>query len=356
MLSLSSICLVVQEKCSKMSKTKENREKIITKFIENPLLSHREIARQLKLPKTTVNNVIKRYKETKTIERRPGGGRKSGVVNQSLATKIERYVRKNPGATERKIAQKFKVSKSWVHKVLRLSGLKAYKVQKTANCNDQQAARAKTRARKLYDEYIRGKKRCVAMDDGTYVIADFKQLPGRGFYRADFRFGVLKKFKYQGFTKFPKKYMVWQAICTCGKRSAAFIAKGNMKTDDYIRECLQKRLLPFVRKHNVNPLFWPDLASIHYSKKTMEWYKTNKVEIVPIAANPPNCPQLRPVETYWALIKQKLRQSQKIALNYLSFAKLWASATKKVPDSVVKRLMNGLGGKINQFSRTPIDN
>lgn len=338
-----------------MFKTKDTRDLIITKFLQNPLLSHREISRQLNLPKSTVNRVINRYKESKTTERRSGCGRKPGVVNQLLASKVQRYVLKKPNATEREIAQKFNVSKTWVNKVLHLSGLKAYKIQKAANRSDQQAIRAKTRARKLYDVYIRGKARCIILDDETYVVADFKQLPGRGFYRAAFRFGVLRKFKYQGLTKFPKKFMVWQAICSCGKKSSAYIAKGNMKADTYISECLQKRLLPFVRSHNTNPLFWPDLASIHYAKPTMEWYKANNIEIVPVQANPPNCPQLRPVEKYWAIIKQKLRKSQKVATNYLSFAKLWAAATKKVPDAVVKQLMNGLGGKIHRFSRAALE-
>ena len=149
--------------------------------------------------------------------------------------------------------------------------------------------------------------------------------------------------------------MVWQAICSCGRRSSAYIAKGNMRAETYIKECLQKRFLPFTRSHNPNPLFWPDLASIHYAKKTMEWYEANNIDIVPIEANPPNCPHLRPVEKYWAILKQKLHRSQKSALNYLSFARLWAGVTKMVLDPVVKRLMSGLGGKINKFSRTALD-
>ena len=124
--------------------------------------------------------------------------------------------------------------------------------------------------RKLYDEFLRGKNRCVIMDDETYVIADFKQLPGRSFYKAFHRFGVARQFKYQSLTKFPKKYMVWQAICSCGKKSTSYVGKGTMKSSTYIKECLKKRLLPFIRSHSVSPLFWPDLASIHYSKEALE--------------------------------------------------------------------------------------
>ena len=37
--------------------------------------------------------------------------------------------------------------------------------------------------------------------------------------------------------------------------------------------------------------FWPDLATIHNSKKSLEWYE-------PKEANPPNCPEQRVIESY----------------------------------------------------------
>lgn len=191
--------------------------------------------------------------------------------------------------------------------------------------------------------------------DESYVIGDFSQLPGVSYYRAKWRFGVRHQFKYQGLVKFPKKYLIWQAICSCGKRSKSYIAKGSMNTDIYVKECLQKRLLPFVKSHRVNTIFWPDLASCHYSKKTVKWYKLNHINFVPKDSNPPNCPELRPIERYWALVKAKLRLSGKTAKNRKSFAQLWLSCSKKVGDDVVKRLMAGLKSKIYKFSRTAID-
>lgn len=272
-----------------------------------------------------------------------------------MASKVVRYCRKKPNATEREMAQKFGVSHSWIHKVLKRNGLRSFHVQKTANRNDQQAQRAKTRARKLYDEFLRSQKRCVVMDDETYVVADFKQLPGRSFYKALHRFGVSRAFKYQGFTKFPKKYMVWQAICSCGGRSKCYIAKGTMKSPNYIKECLGKRLLPFLKSHDVQPLFWPDLATIHYSKAALEWYKSNDVLTVPIRANPPNCPQLRPIEKFWAIIKQKLRKSQKCAKNDKSFQKYWLWSTKQAGSNVVKRLMKHVTRNVRLFAYQPIN-
>ena len=64
----------------------------------------------------------------------------------------------------------------------------------------------------------------------------------------------------------------------------------------YIKECLKKRLLPFIRSHSVPVKFWPDLATIHYAGKTNRWYEENQVDVIPKVMNPPNCPQFRPIE------------------------------------------------------------
>lgn len=340
---------------AKMTKEKETREKIICKYLANPLASKRSIAKHLKLSNVTVSRVIKRFLETRTIERKPGSGRKVGLMNPSLARKVINHVRRKPNDSLRHLASKFGMSHHWVSKVLQRHGLHTYKVQKHANRNDAQCQSAKTRSRRLYDNFLRGKNTCIVMDDETYVIADFKQLPGMGFYRSFKRFAVKKQFKYKALSKFPQKYMVWAAICSCGLRSRSYIAKGTMKSETYIKECLNDRLLPFIEAHDRPVLFWPDLASIHYAKSAMEWYESHKITIVPKIANPPNTPHLRPIERYWAIMKQKLRESGKIAKNYQSFALLWSHVTKMIPNDLVTRLMAHLPTKVREFARQAIN-
>ena len=46
----------------------------------------------------------------------------------------------------------------------------------------------------------------------------------------------------------------------------------NLNSNIYIKECMEKRLLPFVESHNQSVLFRPDLASCHYSKTTLSCY------------------------------------------------------------------------------------
>jgi hypothetical protein len=76
----------------------------------------------------------------------------------------------------------------------------------------------------------------------------------------------------------------------------------------YMKECLEKRILPIIRSHNVSVKFWPDLASCHYAKDTMNWYETNQVDAIPKTMNPPNCPQLRQIEQFWQSSKENSRK------------------------------------------------
>ena len=122
---------------------------------------------------------------------------------------------------------------------------------------------------------------CIIMDDEMYIKYDFKQLPGPKFYTSIVRVRVSNKFKYKLLDKFGKKLLLWQVICSCGLRSRAFVTSSTLNSDVYIKEWLQARLLPFYRNHDVPCWYWPDLASCHYSKKTVEWYISRDIKFIP---------------------------------------------------------------------------
>ena len=62
--------------------------------------------------------------------------------------------------------------------------------------------------------------------------------------------------------------------------------------DVYISKCLVK--LKFISKAHKNDeiVFWPDLASAHYSKKVQDYLKGKNIEYVPRDKNPANAPKL----------------------------------------------------------------
>lgn len=68
-------------------------------------------------------------------------------------------------------------------------------------------------------------------------------------------------------------------------------------------------------------LFWSDLAAGHHYNVTTKWSKANKVDIIEKHMNPPNCPEVRPIERYWALMKIYLQKNTKAAISLADLKK-----------------------------------
>ena len=151
-------------------------------------------------------------------------------------------------------------------------GYKSYKKKKVPRRDEKQENVAICRSKLLYKKLC-AKKSCLIIDDETYCAAYFRSLPGHQYYSATNRKKLNSKYKCIGMQKFAKRFLVWQAICECGERSSCFVITGTINTEIYIKECLKKRLLPFLRSHTGNPLFWPDLASCHYTGTTLNWLR-----------------------------------------------------------------------------------
>lgn len=328
----------------------EVRKRILHERQQNPTLSVRDLAKKLKLPKSTVFSVCKSFDQRLTVDRKVGSGTNRKVCSRQMDRKVVAIIEKHPNLSVRNVARKVGKSKSYVQKVKQRHGLKAYKVKKVPNRDDKQNFNAKSRAKVLYTQLLQ-KFSCTIMDDETYVLEDFKQLPGLAFYTAMQRNAVAECYRTKKQSKFPKKYLVWQAICSCGRKSKSFVSTGTINKDIYEKECLQKRLLPFIRSHDSPALFWPDLASCHYAKSILEWYNAHEVKYVPKTANPPNCPELRPVEKYWALIKRKLFETKKKANGINDFKRRWKNAAASISEDTVRNLMADIPKKVREFYR-----
>lgn len=72
---------------------------------------------------------------------------------------------------------------------------------------------------------------------------------------------------------------------------------------------------------------------------------------MPRDSNPPNCPELRPVEKYWGILKQKFRKSRKEAHSINNFKVLWKKATDEVDEACVQKLMGGIKAKTRLLIR-----
>lgn len=329
--------------------TPEQRKSIVHKWCTVSGLSLRKLAKEEGVSVGAVRSAIRKYREQCTFEDAPKSGRKSGPVSPDIDKKIRDAYKRKPATSVRDVAKKLGTSSSNVMRAKERLGLKTYRKQKKPKRNPKQAASVKPRARKLYDSLLCRNSGCIIMDDETYVKLDYKTLPGPQFYTVSEDKDIPETEKAIFTEKFGKKVMVWQAICECGKTSSPYITTETMNTQKYVKECLQKRLLPMIRQHEGQVVFWPDLASCHYAKDTLEWYKSQNVCFVPKDMNPPNCPEARPIETFWALTKAKLRKFIKPADDIQKFKKDWPKVVKMVGSTTVQKLMGHVRGKVRSL-------
>ena len=119
------------------------------------------------------------------------------------------------------------------------------------------------------------------------VFPIFSQIRGLEFYVAHSRDEVSQKYKNRRTTKFPKKYLVWQAICSCGQKSEGFVTQVSLKRSFFYI----LRAIPF-------QLCFGQIWKCHYGEKAKEFYDENEINNVPKEANPANCRELRPIEKY----------------------------------------------------------
>ena len=104
----------------------------------------------------------------------------------------------------------------------------------------------------------------LILDDEKYFSLNGDISCNRKYYTTD-RSTAPPEVKFKTKMKFEPKLLVWMAVSQKGI-SSIYVHRS---TITYLHDCIRKRVLPFINRHhkNDNVLFWPDLASSHYSKQ-----------------------------------------------------------------------------------------
>ena len=103
---------------------------------------------------------------------------------------------------------------------------------------------------------------------------------------------------------------------------------------------------PFIKNYHCieNVVFWPDISTIHYAKKVKTEIEKN-MSLVQKIENPPNIPDLRPIEKFWALCKNLYSKLSKSPNTLRKFRFQWKKISNEVAKSSGKSLMSNLKQK-----------
>ena len=342
-----------------MAKYDHLKETLYKFYNNNRNLSRKEIFdkfHDLGAPKRTLNRWLASLEQNKTLARENGSGRVAKKVTRTVKQQIKKKFNHRSGCSQRKVAQKFNISKSYVQKILKQSSnIRCYKKIKIPDMTDKQKKLARPKCRKLLKNY-RGS--VFILDDESYFTLSNTTLSGNDRFYSNNVQKTPERVKYKYKSKYEQKIMVWIAISPSGMSKPLFLKSGLAVNQlVYRKQCLEDRLLPFINKYHSdgNNVFWPDLSTSHYANTVQKYLKDKNVQFVPKNINPANVPKVRPIEDFWGLLKAKVYEKNWSAKNINQLQKKIQSCLSKMDLNLVQRTASSVHQRLDTVQRHGLD-
>ena len=254
-------------------------EKIVKQFNNN--VSQRTIARNLGISSSTVNNIIKRFRESGETTPRKGQGRKPTLNVRDLRA-LRKHCIKNRHHSIKDIttwAQEYflkPLSVNTVRRYIHKCKLKLYHAKRKPYINNTQKRRRLLWAR-AHVRWTEAKWKSVLWsDESTFQIVFGNN--GRRVLRT-------KEEKdhpdcYQRKVQKPASVMVWGCVSAHGMGNL-HICEGTINAERYI-QVLEQHIVPSKRRlfQGRSCLFQQDNAKPHTARVTTAWLRSKRVRVL----------------------------------------------------------------------------
>jgi transposase len=304
-----------------------------------------------KIPRRTIYNILQKYERSGEVGDKPRCSRPKKLSRGEL-TRLKRLVNHKTGISLRRLAPKFWVSHETIRNQLRDMKFNYFTKQKAPKYIDQQLEEIPIPARRLHPLLSDNDFELIMDDEKYFQLADQSVPTNRGFYSSNKRTNS-PHVKFKKTRKFEPKILVWIAISASGISSPFFAKqKQAINQDTYLEECIVKRLMPFIESYHDKEkvLFWPDLATSHYSKIVTQYLDQNGVQFVAKEFNPQNCPQARPIETLWSILKNMVYDQGWEARNIDQLERRIAQKMEEIDVNVVQSMFSGIRKQLKKIA------
>lgn len=190
------------------------RDSVISLYLAGkPQVAIVRALQHLNVNKSFVSRTIARYRDTGSVARRQGSGRKKTATSAEMVRKVKKRLDRNPRRSGRKMARELNISQYSIRQILKNElGVKPLKFQKVQELTPQQKENRLKRAKELLRLAASGElPNLVFSDEKTFVVQQFvnKQndrvyLPKRSAENVHLRLATR--------TQAPAMVMVWAAI------------------------------------------------------------------------------------------------------------------------------------------------
>lgn len=257
--------------------------------------SKRAIARDLKLPRSTVQRVIKRHEAANAPG--PSKGRPRSARTPATVQKVRQKVSRNPERSIRRLSQEHKISPTSMHRLVRVDlKLKSLKKTKTPKQTERSTQRRLQRTQILLNSIGQhGVDNVVYSDEKKFTIT-------QNFNRQNDRvLAPSKKEVPAGHgevetQKFPASVMVWAAASADWKSQLIIFPDDKVNSERYQQYVLNGPVLHAAQGHfrHRNWIFTQDGATCHTAQPSRNWFRDHNVTL--LANWPPNSPDLNPFD------------------------------------------------------------
>jgi inhibitor of nuclear factor kappa-B kinase subunit alpha len=247
---------------------------------------------------------------------RPRTARNNANMEQVQALVLSQEDRPQSHLTQREIAREVGISQTSVNEIVKIDlRLKCFKKRRATELTETNKQARLARSRQLLTRYPANLVHFIWFtDEKLFTVASPSNSQNDRLYAAA---GTLKKNipasrLLRTRSTFSKSIMVSVGVSALGRTGIHFVEPGVKINGAYYRDVLlMQNLLPDIREFSEYYTFQQDGAPAHRARDTVELLTNETPDFIPPALWPPNSPDLNPVDyKIWGVMQERVYKTK----------------------------------------------
>lgn len=305
-----------------------------------------QIARELKMPSSTVYGVLRSYKKRGTVVSPKSSGRPQAFTQRNMRH-LERLLnndrRSSLSEITNKMASTAEVSTRTVRNALKTLGYRNRVAAKKPYLNKKHKADRLEFARKYKNWTEEDWKNVIWTDESSFEIGrNSRQI--RVWRKAYERYS--SKCLAPIFKSGRTSVMVWGAFSGFDKSPLVIIPRENRSARDFVDLIYEGTLsgFYFLHDHREDIILMEDGAPVHRSKLPKLWREAHGIKKLKW---PANSPDLNPIENLWKIVKDKV-QSTSRPHNKEELVESLHRVWEEIPSDILQTLIATMPARVKE--------